>query len=105
MNKIRKDDVVIVIAGKNKGERGTVLSVLGNTHLLVDGINKVTKHMKPNPAKGVTGGIDSKIMPIDISNVALLNPATQRADRIGIKILEDGRKVRFFKSNGEVLDA
>lgn len=105
MNKIRKGDDVVVITGKDKGRRGAVLSVLGDAHLLVDGINKVKKHMKPNPAKGVAGGIVEKVMPIDISNVALFNPATQKADRVGIKVLEDGRKVRFFKSNGEVLDA
>jgi large subunit ribosomal protein L24 len=78
--------------------------VLATGHLLVDGVNKVKKHMKPNPVKGVAGGIVEKIMPIDISNVALFNPATQKADRVGVKVLEDGRKVRFFKSNGEVLD-
>lgn len=105
MNKIRKGDDVVVITGKDKGRRGAVLSVLGDAQLLVDGINKVKKHMKPNPAKGVAGGIVEKIMPIDISNVALFNPATQKADRVGIKFLEDGRKVRCFKSNGEVLDA
>ncbi|MFA7242502.1 MAG: 50S ribosomal protein L24 [Sulfuricellaceae bacterium] len=105
MNKIRKGDDVVVITGKDKGRRGAVLSVLNGAQLLVDGINKVKKHMKPNPAKGVAGGIVEKIMPIDISNVALFNPATQKADRVGIKVLEDGRKVRYFKSNGEVLDA
>jgi large subunit ribosomal protein L24 len=105
MNKIRKGDDVVVITGKDKGRRGAVLSVLNGAKLLVDGINKVKKHMKPNPAKGVVGGIVEKSMPIDISNVALFNPATQKADRVGIKVLEDGRKVRYFKSNGEVLDA
>jgi large subunit ribosomal protein L24 len=105
MNKIRKGDDVVVITGKDKGRRGAVLNVLDSGHLLVDGINKVKKHMKPNPVKGVAGGIVEKVMPIDISNVALFNPATQKADRVGIKVLEDGRKVRFFKSNGEVLDA
>jgi large subunit ribosomal protein L24 len=105
MNKIRKGDDVVVIAGKDKGRRGSVLNVLGAGHLLVDGVNKVKKHQKPNPVKGVAGGIVEKEMPIDVSNVALFNPATQKADRIGIKVLEDGRKVRFFKSNGEVLDA
>lgn len=105
MNKIRKGDDVVVITGKDKGRRGAVLNVLDSGHLLVDGVNKVKKHMKPNPVKGVAGGIVEKVMPIDISNVALFNPATQKADRVGIKVLEDGRKVRFFKSNGEVLDA
>ena len=104
MNKIRKGDDVVVIAGKDKGRRGAVLGVLDGS-LLVDGVNKVKKHMKPNPVKGIAGGIVEKVMPIDISNVALFNPATQKADRVGIKVLEDGRKVRFFKSNGEVLDA
>ncbi|MEK7810795.1 MAG: 50S ribosomal protein L24 [Pseudomonadota bacterium] len=104
MNKIRKGDDVVVITGKDKGRRGAVLNVLDSGDLLVDGINKVKKHMKPNPFKGVAGGIVEKSMPIDISNVALFNPATQKADRVGIKVLEDGRKVRFFKSNGEVLD-
>ena len=105
MNKIRKGDDVVVITGKDKGRRGAVLNVLDSGHLLVDGVNKVKKHMKPNPVKGVAGGIVEKVMPIDISNVALFNPATQKADRVGIKVLEEGRKVRFFKSNGEVLDA
>jgi large subunit ribosomal protein L24 len=105
MNKIRKGDDVVVITGKDKGRRGAVLRVLDVGHLLVEGVNKVKKHQKPNPVKGVAGGIIEKEMPIDISNIALFNPATQKADRVGIKVLEDGRKVRFFKSNGEVLDA
>ncbi|MBS4099248.1 MAG: 50S ribosomal protein L24 [Sulfuricella sp.] len=105
MNKIRKGDDVVVISGKDKGRRGAVLHVVDDGHLLVEGVNKVKKHQKPNPVKGVGGGIVEKEMPIDISNVALFNPATQKADRVGIKVLEDGRKVRFFKSNGEVLDA
>jgi large subunit ribosomal protein L24 len=105
MRKIRKGDDVVVITGKDKGRRGLVLRMLEDGHLLVDGVNKVKKHMKPNPAKGVAGGIVEKEMPLDISNIALFNPATQKADRVGIKVLEDGRKVRYFKSNGEVLDA
>lgn len=105
MNKIRKGDDVIVITGKDKGRRGAVLRVLDDGHLMVEGVNKVKKHQKPNPVKGVAGGIVEKEMPIDGSNVALFNPATQKADRVGFKVLEDGRKVRFFKSNGEVLDA
>ena len=105
MRKIRKGDDVVVITGKDKGRRGLVLRMLDDGHLLVEGVNKVKKHMKPNPAKGVTGGIVEKEMPLDISNIALFNPATQKADRVGIKVLEDGRKVRYFKSNGEVLDA
>jgi large subunit ribosomal protein L24 len=105
MRKIRKGDDVVVITGKDKGRRGLVLRMLVDGHLLVEGVNKVKKHMKPNPAKGVAGGIVEKEMPLDISNIALFNPATQKADRVGIKVLEDGRKVRYFKSNGEVLDA
>jgi len=105
MRKIRKGDDVVVITGKDKGRRGLVLRMLDDGHLVVEGVNKVKKHMKPNPAKGVTGGIVEKEMPLDISNIALFNPATQKADRVGIKVLEDGRKVRYFKSNGEVLDA
>ncbi|BAN34478.1 MAG: 50S ribosomal protein L24 [Gammaproteobacteria bacterium] len=105
MRKIRKGDDVVVITGKDKGRRGLVLRMLDEGHLLVEGVNKVKKHMKPNPVKGVAGGIVEKEMPLDISNIALFNPATQKADRVGIKVLEDGRKVRYFKSNGEVLDA
>ena len=105
MRKIRKGDDVVVITGKDKGRRGLVLRMLDDGHLLVEGVNKVKKHMKPNPVKGIAGGIVEKEMPLDISNIALFNPATQKADRVGIKVLEDGRKVRFFKSNGEVLDA
>ena len=105
MRKIRKGDDVVVITGKDKGRRGLVLRMLDDGHLLVEGVNKVKKHMKPNPGKGVSGGIVEKEMPLDISNIALFNPATQKADRVGIKVLEDGRKVRYFKSNGEVLDA
>lgn len=104
MNKIRKGDDVVVIAGKDKGKRGTVLRMLEGK-VLVEGANKVKKHQKPNPIKGTTGGIVEKEMPLDLSNVALFNPATKKADRVGIKELEDGRKVRFFKSNGEVIDA
>lgn len=105
MRKIRKGYDVVVITGKDKGRRGLVLRMLDEGHLLVEGVNKVKKHMKQNPVKGVAGGIVEKEMPLDISNIALFNPATQKADRVGIKVLEDGRKVRYFKSNGEVLDA
>jgi len=104
VNKIRKGDEVAVLTGKDKGKRGTVLSV-GDTTLLVEGINRVKKHMKPNPMKGEVGGIVEKEMPIQASNVGLYNAATQKADRVGFKVLEDGRKVRVFKSNGEVVDA
>ena len=104
MNKIRKGDDVIVTTGKDKGKRGTILRLL-ESKVLVEGANKVKKHQKPNPVKGQAGGIVEMEMPLDISNIALFNPATKKADRVGIKVLEDGRKVRFFKSNGEVIDA
>jgi large subunit ribosomal protein L24 len=104
MRKIRKDDDVIVIAGKDKGNRGNVLRVLGD-YVLVGGINKVKKHQKPNPVKGLTGGIIEKESPIHISNVAIYNAAVKKGDRVGIKTLEDGRKVRIFRSNGEMIDA
>ena len=105
MRKIRKGDEVIAIAGKDKGKRGAVLRVLSDSALVVEGINRVKKHQKPNPVKGDQGGIVEKEMPIHVSNVALFNPATQKGDRVGIRVLEDGRRVRFFKSNGEVVDA
>lgn len=105
MNKIRKGDDVIVIAGKDKGKRGSVLRVRDDDKLLVEGVNSVKKHVKPNPVKGEAGGIVPKAMPIHISNVALFNAASGRADRVGFKVLGDGRKVRIFKSNGEVVDA
>ncbi len=101
--RIRKGDDVIVLTGKDKGKRGTVLAVIGD-RVLVENINIAKKHMKPNPNKGEPGGIVDKEMPLDISNVALFNPATNKGDRVGFKILEDGRKVRVFKSNGEVVD-
>jgi large subunit ribosomal protein L24 len=102
--KIRKGDDVVVLAGKDKGKRGNVLSVLDDDRVLVENINLAKKHMKPNPNKGEAGGIVEKEMPIQISNVALFNTATGKADRVGFKTLEDGRKVRVFKSNGEVVD-
>jgi large subunit ribosomal protein L24 len=105
MHKIRKGDDVIVTTGKDKGKRGTVLRRVDDKHLLVEGVNRVKKHQKPNPMKGQTGGIVDMDMPIDISNIALFNPQTRKADRVGFKTLEDGRKVRIFKSNGEVVDA
>lgn len=105
MNKIRKGDEVVVTTGKDKGKRGTVLSVLDTGRVVVEGVNKVKRHTRPNPMKGVTGGILEKEMSIHISNVALFNSATQKADRVGFKLLEDNRKVRVFKSNGEVVDA
>ena len=105
MEKIRKGDDVIVTVGKDKGKRGTVLRIVDARHLIVEGVNRVKKHQRPNPVKGLTGGIVDKDMPIDISNVALYNPQTKKADRVGFKQMEDGRKVRVFKSNGEMVDA
>ena len=105
MRKIRKGDDVVVITGKDKGRRGTVLKVIEDKELIVEGVNMVKKHQKPNPMAGQPGGIIEKEMPIDISNVMLFNPATQKGDRVGFRTLDDGRKVRFFKSNGEVVDA
>ncbi len=106
MNKIKKGDDVIVIAGKDKGKRGTVTRVVTDSaRVFVENVNVVKKHQKPNPAAGVPGGIIEKEMPLDVSNIAIFNPVTGKADRLGFKFLEDGRKVRFFKSNGEVLDA
>ena len=105
MEKIRKGDEVVVITGKDKGKRGTVLVRVDADRVLVEGVNRAKKHVKPNPIKGVQGGIVDKDMPIHISNVALFNPATKKADRVGIKSLEDGRKVRVFKSNGELVNA
>jgi len=102
MRKIKKNDDVIIIAGKDKGNRGSVLNVLDD-HVLVGGINKVKKHQKPNPVKGQAGGIVEIEKPIHISNVAIYNATTKKADRVGIKSLEDGRKVRVFKSSGEVI--
>ena len=104
MEKIRKGDEVIVLAGKDKGKRGTVLRVLEG-QVVVEGVNRVKRAVKPNPMKGTTGGFQDKDMPVDISNVALFNHIAGKGDRVGIKTLEDGRKVRFFKSNGEVVDA
>jgi large subunit ribosomal protein L24 len=104
MNKIRKGDEVIVTTGRDKGKSGTVLRILEDA-VVVEGVNRVKRAVKPNPMKGTTGGFMDKDMPIDISNIALFNPGTGKGDRVGIKTLEDGRKVRFFKSNGEVVDA
>lgn len=105
MEKIRKGDDVVVTTGKDKGKRGTVLRRVDADHVVVEGVNRAKKHVKPNPIKGVAGGIVDKDMPIHISNVALFNPATKKADRVGFKSLEDGRKVRVFKSNGELVNA
>src|SRR6185295_7628498 len=105
MRKIKKGDDVIVITGKDKGKRGTVLRVVDLEHVLVEGANRVKKHQKPNPMKGTTGGIIDKEMPLHVSNVAVFNPTTQKADRVGVKRMDDGRRVRIYKSNGEMLDA
>ena len=105
MNKIRKGDQVVIRKGKDKGKRGTVTSVLANDKLLVEGVNVVKRHTKPNPNKNQTGGIVEKEMPIHVSNVALFNGASGKGERVGFRTLEDGRKVRFFKQSGEVADA
>jgi large subunit ribosomal protein L24 len=101
MNKIRKGDDVIVLTGRDKGKRGKIASRVDADHVIVDGVNMVKKHVRPNPLKGTTGGIVDKTMPIHQSNVAIFNPATAKADRVGIKLLADGKKVRVFKSSGE----
>ncbi len=103
MNKIKKGDQVVVLTGKDKGKRGTVSRILEDS-VVVEGINRAKRAVKPNPMKGTTGGFMDKDMPIHRSNVALYNPASGKGDRVGIKTLEDGKRVRFFKSNGEVLD-
>jgi len=103
MQRIKKGDEVIVTAGKDKGRRGSVSAMLGD-RVMVDGINTVKKHVKPNPMAGVEGGIIEKEMSIHISNVMIFNPATNKGDRVGIKTLDGGKKVRFFKSNNEVID-
>jgi large subunit ribosomal protein L24 len=104
MQKIRQGDEVIVRTGKDKGKRGKVTKILKDNKVLVEGINRVKKHQKGNPNAGVAGGIVDKDMPIDISNVGLYNPETQKADRIGFRFLDDGKKVRYFKSTKEVVD-
>jgi len=105
MRKIKKGDDVIVIAGKDKGKRGSVLRMVDADHVLVEGVNMVKKHQRPNPMKNVTGGIVDKELPLHISNIAIFNACTKKADRVGFKQLADGRRVRVFKSNGEMIDA
>jgi large subunit ribosomal protein L24 len=105
MNKIRKGDQVIVLTGRDKGKRGTVASRVDDDYLVVDGVNMVKKHVKPNPMKGTTGGVVDKTMPIHQSNVAIYNAATSKADRVGIKLLANGDKVRVYKSSGEQIKA
>jgi large subunit ribosomal protein L24 len=104
MNRIKKGDDVIVIAGKDKGKQGSVLRVMPDGRLVVSDVNMVKRHTKPNPNRGVPGGIIEKEMPIDASNIMLFNPQTGKGDRVGFRILEDGRKVRYFKSTDEVVD-
>ncbi len=104
MRKIRKGDDVIVITGKDKNKRGSVLRVLPNDRVMVENVNMAKRHTKPNPNKGIGGGIVEKEMALHISNIALFNPVTKKGEKAGIRVLEDGRKVRFFKSNNEVID-
>ncbi|WP_045226007.1 50S ribosomal protein L24 [Methyloterricola oryzae] len=104
MRKIKKGDQVVVLTGKDKGKRGTVLSFDGEDRLVVEGVNLVRKHQKPNPNRGINGGIVEKSMSIHVSNVALFNPGTNKPDRVGFRLLADGRKVRFFKATNEVVD-
>ena len=104
MNKIKQGDEVIVLAGKDKGRQGQVIKVINNRKVLIENVNLVKKHQKGNPNTGQESGIIEKEMPIDVSNVMLFNPITKKGDKVGFKILEDGRKVRFFKSNNEVVD-
>jgi large subunit ribosomal protein L24 len=104
MRKIKKGDEVVVLAGKDKGKQGTVLRVIDDEKVIVENVNMVKKHTKANPNKGEPGGILDKEMPLHISNVCIYNPTTGSADRVGFKTLEDGRKVRYFKSNGEIVD-
>jgi large subunit ribosomal protein L24 len=105
MKKIRKGDTVVIITGRDKGRRGAVIEVLGDDRVRVEGLNMSKKHQRPNPQMGVQGGIIERETPLHVSNVQIFNPATQKADRVGIKSLEDGRKVRVFKSNKEMVDA
>ena len=105
MNKLKKGDAVIVIAGRDKGKRGSVARRVDEDHIVVEGVNMVKKHVKPNPLKGTTGGVIDKTMPIHQSNVAIYNGATGKADRVGIKLLADGKKVRVYKSSGEEIKA
>ncbi len=104
MDRIRKGDEVVVIAGRDKGKRGVVLARVDERHVTVEGVNVVKKHVRPNPMKGVTGGIIDKTMPIDVSNVMLFNPATKKGERVGFKVI-DGKKVRVFSGSGAVVGA
>lgn len=104
MKRIRKGDQVVVMAGRDKGRKGTVLRVVDDGRVVVENVNVAKKHMRPNPNKGQQGGIVEREMPLNVSNVMLLNPATGKGERVGFRTLEDGRKVRYFKSNNEVVD-
>ena len=104
MNRLKKGDDVIVIAGKDKGRRGTILKMLADDRVLVENVNMIKKHTRPNPNKGETGGIVEREAPLQASNVMLYNPRAKKGDRVGIRTLDDGRKVRFFKSDNEVVD-
>jgi large subunit ribosomal protein L24 len=104
MKKIRKGDTVVLISGRDKGRRGAVIEVLNDDRVRVEGLNMSKKHQKPNPQAGVQGGIVEREAPLHVSNVAIFNPATQKGDRVGFKALADGRKVRVFKSNKEMVD-
>lgn len=104
IKKIKQDDMVVVLTGKDKGRTGKIIKFVGKNRALVEGVNLVKKHLKPNPQKNVEGGIVERESSIHISNLAIHNPSTKKADRVGMKFLEDGRKVRIFKSNGEVID-
>jgi large subunit ribosomal protein L24 len=105
MRKIKKGDNVVVIAGRDKGKRGDVARIVDDSHVVVNGINAMKKHAKPNPLKNQPGGIISKEVPIHVSNIAIWNPITQKPDRIGFRTMDDGRKLRFYKSNGELINA
>jgi len=105
MNKLRQGDEVIILTGKDKGKQGKIITIIDNKRILVEGINRVKKHQKGNPNAGIQGGIIDKDMPVNISNVGLYNPETKKADRVGFKFLDDGKKVRYFKSTNEVVDA
>jgi len=105
MRKIKRNDEVVVITGRDKGKRGRVNRVLSDDRLIVSGVQMIKKHQKPNPQMGVAGGIVEKEAPIQVSNVAIYNPGTQKPDRVGFKVLEDGSKIRIFRSNGEAIDA
>jgi large subunit ribosomal protein L24 len=105
MNKIRKGDQVVVISGRDKGRRGAVLRIVDADHVVVESVNRVKRHTRPNPQANVQGGIVEKEMPLHVSKVALWNAAAKKGDRVGVKMLADGKRVRFFKSNGEVIDA